>query len=201
MSFGTPLQSARPVTFEAADLFVSNGIKTSFATVASPVTVLVADLNGAKHAGLGFINVPLPRTVTIGRSSASGAYTVTPIVITGMYGGAIVTESLTPGSANGNDTLWGAQPFDAITSIAIPAQVSTGGAFVIGTGDICAPRGTHFTAVELVADGRIQGAYDGGLTDATPSLAGVLKPIVPHRIRTNPTLSNPTTVGLTVYVA
>lgn len=204
MSSAVPMNSARrTVTFSSGVLLDADGIKTSFATAATPTTVTVASFNGAEISATTGAFTKLPRTVTIGRSNSVGSYTTTPIVITGKRGGAEVTESLTPANANGNDTLAGTQIFDSISSIAIPAQVDTSGAFVIGVRDICAPAGDTFTGVEVAAAGTLYVAYGSGTgapTDGIPiatAAVGVIKPIAPKKILTD---AAKTTVGVTVYL-
>jgi hypothetical protein len=207
MSSGTPTNSARRTfTYAAGDLVDADGIKTSFATVAAPVTVVPADFNGAMVSAVTGIIAGLPRSLTIARSSAANQYSVVPIVITGKRGGLTVTESLTPANDDGNDILRTTAGFDTVTSIAIPTQAGTGGAFTIGVQDICAPWGDTFVGVELAAAGNINCQYGEGVgspADSIPVSAaqvGVIKPIAPSRIRTNASLTNPTTVGLTVYL-
>lgn len=206
MSSGVPINSARPVTFASAELAVANAIKTSFATSTSVVTLVPADLNGSGVSSSTGHIARLPRSITITRSNNVGQFSTGAIVITGRYGGKDVTETLTPGNANGNDTLRGTQAFDQILSIAIPAQGGTGGTFTIGVQDIVAHKGDRFSGVELSAAGTLNAQYgegSGAQTDATPiaaAQAGTIKPVSPTRILTNPTLSSPTTVGLTVYV-
>jgi hypothetical protein len=104
--------------------------------------------------------------------------------------------------------LRGTQAFDFLTRIDIPTQDGTGGTFLIGVQDICAPGNGVFLGVELAAAGTLNIGYSGndlavGNTDAIPIAAGqvgVPKPITPRRILTSAALSSPTTVGLTVYI-
>jgi len=195
------------VTYAAGGLVVANGIKTSFATVAAPVTLVPADFNGASvlAGGTGHI-AGLPRSLTITRSNSAGQFSTADIVITGWFGGKQVGETITPANANGNDTLRTTNAFERIDSIALPAQGGTGGTFTIGVQDIVAPKGTTFCGVELAAAGNINCQYgegSGSPTDSIPiatAQVGVIKPIAPTRIRTDATLTNPTTVGLTVYL-
>lgn len=208
MSSGVPAHSAlRTVTYAASGVVVANGVKTSFATVAAPVVLGPADFNGANIAagGLGFI-AGLPRSLTITRSNNAAQFSVAPIVIVGRRGGKEITETLTPANANGNDTLQTASGFDSITSISLPAQGGTGGTFTIGVQDICAPQGDKFQGIELAAAGNINVQYgegSGAPTDSIPiatAQVGWIKPVAATRIRTNASLTNPTIVGLTVYL-
>lgn len=203
MSSGVPAHSAlRTATYASGALVVANGVKTSFATVAAPVVLVAADFNGANMAAGGFV-VSLPRSLTITRSNNAAQFSVAPIVIVGRRGGKEITETLTPSSADGNDTLRTASAFDSITSIALPTQGGTGGTFTIGVQDICAPQGDKFQGVELAATGNIVVRYGepvGSPTDSIPiatAQIGWIKPIAPTRILTGP---GQTSVGLTVYL-
>lgn len=191
----------RSKTYASADIAVANGIKTSFATVASPMVLTVADWNGTAITAAGLLD--LPRSITITRSNNAGQFSVAPIVLTGLRGSVSVSESLTPGSANGNDVLRGAQAFDFLTGIAIPTQGGTGGAFTIGVQDICAPSHGVFCGVELAAAGNLIVGYGGNdtagwVSDTIPVPAvavGFVKDIAPRRI-----LTQSMAVGLTVYL-
>lgn len=191
----------RSRTYAAADVAVANGIKTSFATVAAPVALTVADWNGSAITAAGLLD--LPRTITITRGNNAGQYSVASIVLTGLRGGVTVTEALTPGSANGNDVLRGTQAFDFLTGIAIPTQGGTGGSFLVGAQDICAPAHSVFCGVELAAAGNLIIGYGGNdtagwVSDTIPVPAvavGFVKDIAPRRI-----LTQSMSVGLTVYL-
>lgn len=200
MSSGIPANSARVTyTFASADLSDANGVKTSAATVAAPTTYLPAVMDGAGIT-LGSLN-KTARTVTATLAANAGSYSTDPIVITGRYGGDVVTSSLTPSDANGGETLYGDQPFDTITSIVIPAQVDTGGAFEFGVGDICAPKGDRFIAVRLDTAVTIHVQYgEGGqrVTDAHALGADTLDPIAPSRVLTG--ASETSGAAVTVYV-
>jgi|GEM_PF-3185400 len=197
----------RTKTYAAADVAKVNGIKTSIATVAAPITYLKAtDFNGtAIGATTGVLD--LPRTVTISLSSSVGAYVASAITLTGKRGGATVTETLTPPDANGNTILRGTQAFDILDSVAFPAQVSTAGAFQIGVQDICAPFADKFEGVEIAAAGTINVQYGEGsqaIADAVPvaaALVGTPKRLGASRILTSTALAVPTTAGVTVYLA
>lgn len=194
----------RSVTYSFAEADDADGIKTSFASAAAPVSLDASDYNGARVADSGTTWAKgLPRTVNIARSDSAGSYTVDPIVLTGTWRGQTVTESLTPADADGDDVLRGTQLWDTPPSIAIPAQVDTDGLFEIGVGDVGAPSGDHFCAVELVAADDLNVQYDGGHQDKIPIPAAqvsVPKWIAPQRILTSQAISGPTAVGFTVYL-
>ena len=196
------MQSAkRSKTYAAADVVDADGVKTSFATVNAPVALTVADWNGAAITAAGLLD--LPRTITITRGNNANQYSVAPIVLTGLRGGVEVTESLTPANDDGNDVLRGTQAFDFLTSIAIPTQAGTGGTFLIGVQDICAPANGVFSGVELAAAGNLIVGYGGNDsagyqsdTIPVPAVAiGFVKEIAPKRI-----LTQAMSVGLTVYL-
>lgn len=186
MSSQVPMNSGRATrTFASAELSDVDGVKTSAAASASPVTFLPAVMNGAGINTSGVL-LKTARTITVTRSSSTDDYTLDPIVVSGWYGGQEVTDTITPASNDGGDTLYGDQPFDKLTSIAVPAQVNTDGAFSFGTGDICARRGDRFTAVKCDTAITLHLQYDdaGDLTDALPVLAGDREPVAPTRILT-----------------
>lgn len=196
--------SRRTVTFAAGAMLDADGIRTSFATVAAPVTVLPASFNGVLVSTTTGVISPLPRTITIARSNSAGQFSVSPIVINGKRGGAFITDSITPANINGNDILRSVAAFDTITSIDIPTQGGTGGTFTIGVQDICTQvDGAVFQGVELAAAGTLYVQYgesSGSATDAIivpAALVGYLKEIAPSRILTS---GSQTTVGVTVYL-
>lgn len=188
MSSGIPANSARVThTFASADLSDVDGVKTTAATIASETTYLPAVMNGAGINTSGVL-LKTARTVTVTLSSNSGSYSTSAIVITGKYGGETVTSSLTPSDADGGETLYGDQPFDTISSIVIPAQVNTGGAFEFGVGDICAPKGDRFTALRCDTAITVHLQYGEGsankVTDSHAIGADSLDPIAPSRVLT-----------------
>ena len=201
----TTLESKGSSSYSAAQVDDPDGVKTSFATQASEHALTATDYNGALvySSGTKWLK-NLPRTVTITRSNAVGSYTTDDIVLTGTYRGAAITESLTPADADGNDIIRGSKLFDVPPAITIPAQVDTGGAFTIGSGDIGAPQGGLFNAISLHAAGDLNVQY-GQSTDAQDTIpisageVGELKPCRASRVLTDPALTAPTDVGLTVW--
>lgn len=206
MSSGVPLNPPRrSVSFASGALVNATGIKTSFATSASPVVLTVADFNGALISSTTGVITGLPRSLTITRSNSASQFSTADIIVTGRRGPSVVTATLTPPNANGNDTLRFAQAWDAITTISLPAQGGTGGTFTIGVQDICAPAGDTFVGVELAANGTLNVQYGEAAnspTDAIPVIVTVKSDyrIAPTRVLTSAALSSPTSVGLTVYL-
>lgn len=202
MSNAVPLNSARrTVSIAAAAMADVDGIKTNFASVASPVTYVPADFNGGSgiSSSTGVLS-PLPRVVTISRSSAANQYSVNPIVVVGKRGGVTVTESLTPANDDGGDILATVSAFDSIISITKPADANTGGAYTIGFRDVCAPVGDRFTAVMVATTGNLvvqYGEASGSPTDTIPAVADHVYPIAPYRIVTG---AGGTAVGATVFL-
>ncbi len=179
------MSAKRTKTYASADLLDADGIKTSIATVAAPVTYVVANLNGAAIS-TGVLD--LPRSVSVTTTSSVGAYAIaSPIVVTGKRGGDVVTESLTLTQTGGNETIYGTQAFDSIASIAIPAMVNTAGTFTFGVADICAPAGDVFSGVKCDTAVTLHVQYGEASTskaDATAVLAKTLEPIGPSRVLT-----------------
>lgn len=198
---------SRTKTYTAAQVVDADGVKTSFATSTSVVSLDSSDWNGAVLNGSAVLD--LPRTITLTLSNNAGQFSTGDIVLTGIRGGAVVTETLNAASANGNETLRGTQIFDQLTAIDLPAMGGTGGTITIGVQDICAPYGGHFSAVEVTAAGTINIGYGPdhavATTDAIPITTASVEQFKPitgaRRILTSSALSSPTTVGLTLYIA
>lgn len=196
----TGFAARRTKTYGAGTLVSATGIKTSFATSTSASLLTVADFNGTGHtAGV----LDLPRTITITLSNTAGAFNATDaILVAGWRGGFAVVESFLPATTAGNATLHGAQAFDTVISIAIPAQGSTGGAFTIGVEHICAPKGDLFQRVKLHADGNLVVQYGEGTGAPTDSIPVIIanqqtEAVAPSRILTG---SGQTSVGITLYM-
>lgn len=153
-------------TFAGA-LASTNAIKTSIATVASPVTYLVADFNGTLGATPGVNGIG--RTVSVTSSAHSGSYIITsPIVVTGTdTGGNTITENLTLTAVNGGETIVGKKLFKTITSIAIPAMTDTLGAFTFGVRDA----GGSFQQIRCGTGGDLKVAYAEGAVDTIKGAA------------------------------
>jgi hypothetical protein len=105
----------------------ANHVKTSFATSVTASVLAAADLT----------NPTIPsgaREITVSRSAAVGAYSLSPIVIEGLAYGKKRTLTFTPGTADGGDTLTSAERegLDSITKVSVPGQASGAGAFTIG---------------------------------------------------------------------
>ncbi len=205
MSGSVPLNSARrTVSILAAGLFDADGIKTSVTSSTSLVTYSGADFNGGSGISTttGVLS-PLPRVITISRSSAANQYSVLPITVIGRRGGVEITETLTPANDDGNDTLVTLNAFSTLTSVTIPANAGAGGAYTIGFRDIAAPLGDRFTGVMPHASGNLIVQYnDNGtaaqaVTDTIPGVADHIYPIAPYRIITG---AAGTAVGVTVYL-
>lgn len=200
MSSGNPNNSARRTyTFASADLNDLDGVKTSAATATSETTYLPAVMDGAGITD-GLLD-KAARTVTATLTNSVGSYVVEAIVVTGRYGGSVVTDSLTPSTADGSETLYGTQPFDEITSIVIPAQNDTSGAISFGTGDICARKGDSFGAVrcDTSVDLHVQyGEGSSSSTDAHTVAQYEVDPIAPSRVLTG--ASETSGAAVTVYI-
>lgn len=151
--------------FGAIDAPDDDGIVTTFATSTSLVTKSGAGLNGV----VGATVMDPPRNIVITTAAASAAYNTTdPIVITGTdVFGNVLTESRTPLNANGNEDLVGLKCFRTITSIAFPAQLTTGGSFKVGFGVKIGPRQkVKWTVSQFLF---LQAFYIDGSPDTTPS--------------------------------
>ncbi len=200
MSYYSKIAS-RTVSIASGSLADDDGIKTSFATATSETVLLPVNLNGAVVSS-GKI-VGLPRVLTITRSNNAGQFSTAPIVVNYKRGGAVLSESLVPANANGNDLVATIAAIDEIVSIVIPAQGGTGGTFLIGVRDICAYAGDAFIGVEVAAAGTLYVQYGENAQASSDAiviptaLVGYVKPIGPTRIQTG---AGKTSVGVTVYL-
>jgi hypothetical protein len=188
----------RTVSTAAGSLLDADGIKTSYATVTSPVTVVPADFNGVQISSSTGKIIGLPRVVTITRSNNANQFSVSPIVMTYKRGGEELTTSVTPANDDGNDTLVFTPTVDEIVSIEFPAQGGTGGTFTIGVRDICAPVGDRFCGVMVHASGNLvvqYGDQSGSPTDTIPAIADHVYEIAPSRI-----VTTSMSVGVTVFL-
>ncbi len=195
--------ASKSVTISSGSLVDDDGIKTSIATSTSPVTYVAADFNGAQISSATGRIIGLPRVLTITRSNNAAQFSTGGIVVSYKRGGALLTETITPANANGNDTLVMLGVVDELISVAFPAQGGTGGTFKIGVRDICSYAQDTFVGVEVAAAGTLYVQYGEGTSasqDGIPiatAAIGAIKPICPTRILTDATK---TTVGVTVYL-
>jgi hypothetical protein len=204
MSSGIPVNSARATfTFASTELSDVDGVKTSAATIASETTYLPAVMDGAGIDTSGQL-LKCARTVTVTLAAGTGAYNdEDPIVVSGTYGGEVVTQEFTPSDADGSEILYGDQPFDTLTSIVIPAQDDTDGAFSFGVGDICARKGDHFTAVRCDTQITLHVQYGEGASNKSTDAHAVAQydvdPVAPSRVLTGD--SETAGAAVTVYIS
>lgn len=192
--------STRTYTYAAADggLWDFDAIKTSIATdnAAAHVYSGVA-LNGA----LGGTLDP-PRYVSVKTAVQAATYKTGasyPILFTGMYGGAVVTESLLLTNAAGGETIIGNQPFDTVTSISVPQQLGAAGAFEFGVDGVASKsRGgarDSFVAIRANAGGNVKLGFDAGYTDTIALAAAETQRIAAQRVYGN----GGTAVAVTIF--
>lgn len=125
--FTAGASTARHLAADAAD--VDAFLATGGASSASIQTISGAALNGAT----GQTALRQARTVTVTLSSHAD-WDATTAILTGVgVDGQTVTEALTIPNGGGV-TLTTGNLYTAVTSLVIPAQSGTGGAFTIGTG-------------------------------------------------------------------
>lgn len=185
--------STRTKTYlTTADFKDVDALKTSVATSTSVATYSGGALNGA----IGTATMDPPRGVSITTASHSGSYnTGAAIVVTGTYGGQVVSESISLTQANGGETVYGSQPFDAVTSIAVPAQTDALGSFQFGVGDIWAKDGQVWRGVKANGgDGTIGLRFDAGYSDSLPAKENTFEVVVYRAV-----IASTTSVGVTLY--
>lgn len=125
----------RSLVFTAAQLKDDDGFVLSVATTLGAVTFTGAALDGALVDGSD-IGQP-PRTGIAFWPSATadnspGAFALTDITFVGTYNGAVVSRVAAFTTADGSETVIADGPLETLTSIVVPAQADTDGAFTFG---------------------------------------------------------------------
>lgn len=123
-------QGRHPAWTVGGDNADPDAIKTSIATSTSLQTYTGAALNGAVGSG----TVIAARLVSVTTAAAALAYNVTdPIVVTGtLDNGITFVDYITLTNTNGGETVTSSWNFATVTSIEVPAQLLTTGAFQFG---------------------------------------------------------------------
>lgn len=196
--------SPRVWTYTTAQLNEVNALKTSVATAVGASVISAFDgTEGGQPRN--------PRTVTVTTTANPGSYKTgagNPIVVTGLRGGAVVTENLLLTNAGGGETIRGTQLFDTVTSIAVPGQNDAGGHFQFGYGDVGCQKGSSFAAIKGNAAGTIRLGFSSTKTDSdsVPVAQNTLEPIAFERVIADQATSGygtgggtATSVGFTVY--
>lgn len=167
----------------------TDAIKTSIASAASIQTYITAALNGV----YGVAVFPLPHLVTVTNTSSVGSYVAAAITISGEDAdGNTITDTLTLTTANGNETITSVRAFAKVTSIVVPAQVNTSGAFQFGVGDIVLPYPVR--VIRAGSANALKVGYDDGSTDTVTLLAGERHTALVKRIYSSETTALPITV-------
>lgn len=190
--------SPRCFSRTSAEATDRDGLRTAWATVAAPVTVLPADLNGAQlvASGAGAIKGP-DRTVTLYRSNAANQFSTAAITLVAKnFRGEQITQTVTPATDDGNDTLEFTTPVSEIVSLSLPAQAGVGGQFELGVKDLHAPAGQPFRQVRAGAAGNIGAVFVDGSTDTVPAAAGEHHDIAIKRLDAATTTAWPVTLYL-----
>jgi len=184
------LSSLASRTFSRAAVADTDGVKLAAATAIVPQAFVAGDCNGVEGA-----TFDPPRTVSVTTTGSAATYnTADPIVVTGTRRGVAVAASLLLTAAGGGETIGSTQEFDAVTGIAVPAQLGAGGTLAFGVEDICAPSGT-FQAVRTHGAGNVALRYPGAFTDTIPVTAQAQLDVAAERV-----LGVGTTVGVTVLL-
>lgn len=195
--------SPRPFTRAAGTIEDTDGIKTSIATAVGANNYTGVALNGSEMvylaSSLGGGNGLGPaRTVSVTTAASVGTYRTGasfPIVFTGTFAGAVVSESLLLTAANGNETIRGSQAFDTITNIAVPGQVDAAGFFQFGVQDIVGWKNRPFRAIKAHADSTLTGlVFQDGVADSIVVVAHMIENILVQKVPR--TLVAP---GITLY--
>lgn len=188
--------SPRTKTFAtAAELADADAIKTLVATALTAQSYSGAALNGAL-ANPGPAVFDPPRFVSVTTTTDAATYNTTdPIVVTGTRNGEVVTESLVLTQAGGNETVIGDQPFDTVTQIDIPAQLTVNGEFTFGVSGVAERKPNQpYRQVRAIGAGNLHVGYAGGVEDTFAMADGEKDPILAERI-----YASGTTCGVKLY--
>lgn len=191
------LWGGQPVKTYSTAFAVAAGIKTSVATATTAQVYSGGALNGANVAVLAF-----PQGITATTSASASTYVtglVNAIVVTGLSSaGAVITDNIVLTAAGGGETVSTVRGFYQVTSISVPAQLTTSGAFTFGIGDlIFSPparqvRGGAAGVIAMVTAGGAPGGQ--GVSDLTPCLQGERHDAIIRRIFSATTTAYPITV-------
>lgn len=196
MGYADTHSATRSQTFaNAGELANATAFKTSIATSTSAAEYTGGALNGA----LGASALPFGRKVTVTTTTSAAAYRVGasfPIVVTGEdeFGQAL-TESLLLVATNGNETITGTKGFAKVTSIAIPAQLTTAGFFTFGATGVKVnhPR-VPIRAIRGGGAGNVAVKYAGGWADTIPFAAAERQDLLVEEVVATGTTAFPVTV-------
>lgn len=152
---------------------IANAIVLSVATSTSPVAFNGAGLNGS----IGAAAISLPQSVTATTSASAATYATGSthvITVTGTdWSGAVITGTITLTLAGGGETVAAVDTngkilgFAAVTSIGVPAQFGTGGAFTFGVRDVVVDELT--LDIRAGSAGNLVLGYNDGSMDTVPA--------------------------------
>lgn len=152
----------------AGTLASANAIKQSVATNTGTQSYNAAAMDGS----IGATTMSVPRTLSITLSASAASYNNTdPIIITGVNSnGEVITESFTPTTVNGGETLRGTKDFVSVLQINTPAQADGLGAFQFGVEDVvCNPRARQIR-IGTAGSGNLKLQYNNGNADTITKL-------------------------------
>lgn len=168
MGASSHLQRAhRMGEYTLAELEDQDAIKTLVATSLTAQSYSGAALNGARaNPGPATARI-FPQAVSVTTTTDAATYNTTDaITITGTdENDATLTDTLLLTQAGGNETVVGTKGFKTVTTIAIPAQLTTNGAFEFGFSDIVLSAERPGIMVRHGSAGNIVLGFDGGFTD------------------------------------
>jgi hypothetical protein len=111
----------------------ADGIKTTFASVAAPVTLTETDFDGAlaPSSGPALINSPKRVTLTVGGGGTPAHWLGGDVVVTGTDSdGAALSETVSSAAGAGTTTTVGY--FATVTEVELPAASNTGAQLTLG---------------------------------------------------------------------
>lgn len=139
----------------------ADGIKTTFASAATPVTLVGTDFNGALvSANVAIINSPKRVTLTVAGGGTPADWLGGTVTVTGTDSdGAALEEDVVSAAGAGTTTTVGY--FATVTQVELPAATATGASLTLGVvTDAAAICNFASDTSELIIDGTVPGDWN-----------------------------------------
>jgi hypothetical protein len=154
-------------------------------TAVTPQTFSGGTLNGSADSGArSAAGLPFEQAITATTSAHSGSYKIgvpNAIVVNGVAeDGSAITDSILLTAVNGGETISTTKGFAKVTSIVVPGQNDTAGAFTFGVGDIVLAN--PIRQLRAGIDGNVKVAYEGGVVDTMALVATEKDQVLARRI-------------------
>ena len=181
-------------TYTYATIAAATAIKTSVATAVTPSTYSGGQLDGSADGGArSATGLPFEQAITATTSAHSASYktgSANAITVTGTAeDGSAITDTIVLTQANGNETVATSKGFAKVTSITVPGQNDTSGAFTFGIGDIVLAK--PIRQIRAGIDGNVKLGYQAGVIDTLGLVATEKEQVLAARIYDSGTTALP----------